>query len=78
MDNQGNLYEFKTNETKIEKENELQQKLIELSQREHKTLSSYPREERQRVLEQMRSPKARAKERARKKIAKASRQRNRR
>lgn len=73
----GELYSFDSDKAKAIKETELQQKLIELTREQHEYLSHFPAHDRNAIHKGLLSKNHAAKRRARKKIAKASRQRNR-
>lgn len=77
----GELYRFETAQSKVEKEQELlqkQQELIAISEKEYRQLSSFPEEERPKLLSDLRAKNHAKKRRARRKMEKESRRRNRR
>lgn len=73
----GEIYRFDSQQSLAEKQAEMQNKLIELSKEQAEVLEHFPAHQRVQMHHDLISKNHAAKRRARKKIAKASRQRNR-
>lgn len=74
----GELYTFDTKQSLIEAQEKADQRIIEISRKEYESLGLFPAEQRPQIQKDLVSKNHSAKRRAMKKIAKASKQRNRR